>query len=237
MIRARLLWTRCAPAVMAALCLAGAGNASGVNLSWNDCGSYGASNRNSLCSANNGANALVGSFVPPPGVSNLVAMEARLHVQVNSPVLPSWWQMGAGGCRATSLSALFAFQSLASCTDYWQGQAIGGTNYTDRDGGVNRALLRVVCAIRLDGGSPVESGTEYYAFQVLLNNANSDGCSGCLSSACIILDEIDLYQPGSDTPIKLTGPVSRSMVTWQGGECTGGVRNRTFGQIKSLYHH
>jgi hypothetical protein len=237
MTRARLLWIR-TPAIVAALCLAQSVAASGVNLSWNDCGAYGASNRNSPCSANSGTNAIIGSFVPPPGINALVALEATLQVQVSSPVLPSWWQMRAGnGCRPTSFSAQFAFQSLSSCIDYFQGQAIGGTDYAVGFGAANRARIRVVCAIGIDSGSPVDSGSEYYAFQLLFNNARSDECSGCLSPACIILDSIDLYQPGSDNPAKLTGPANRSMVTWQGGECSGGVRNRTFGQIKSIYRN
>jgi hypothetical protein len=228
-------------AVLAAVLTGGPASASGINLSWNDCGTYGVAAKSSPCTANNGVNIVVGSFVPPPGISTLVAMEATLDVQTSSPVLPSWWQLGKEiGCRPTSLTSQFNFETLASCTDFWQGQALGIMDFRLSDRGANRALLRLVCAIGENDGRSVDSGTEYYAFQIVINNARSSGpdaCSGCMTPACIILNSIELDQMDNVQVHVLTNPVNRSMVTWQGGECQGGVRNRTFGQIKSIYRN
>jgi hypothetical protein len=227
----------CTLALLAGLLAVGRASASGINLSWNDCGTYGVGGKSSPCTVNN----VVGSFVPPPGINALVAMEATLDVQTSSPVLPNWWQLNkTNGCRTSSLTSQFSFETLSSCSDYWQGQALGIMDFRQSDRGANRGMLRLVCAIGENDGRSVDSGTEYYAFQVVINNARSSGgdaCSGCMTPACIILNSIELDEFGSSQAQILTNPVNRSMVTWQGGECQGGVRNRTFGQIKSIYRN
>ena len=42
-----------------------------VNLSWDDCGSHGASMRTFACNTNGGSHTLVGSFVAPSGIDSL----------------------------------------------------------------------------------------------------------------------------------------------------------------------
>ncbi len=241
MTPARLQSSLCALALVAGLLSRSPASASGINLSWNDCGTYGVGGKSSPCTANSGVNIIVGSFVPPPGINTLVAIAATLDVQTSSPVLPNWWQLDRdNGCRPSSLSSQFNIQTLSSCADFWQGQGLGMMDYRRSDRGANRGLLRLVCAIDENAGRSVDSGTEYYAFQVVINNARSSGsdaCSGCMTPTCIILNSIELDQFGGPAPQILTNPVNRSMVTWQGGECQGGVRNRTFGQIKSIYRN
>jgi hypothetical protein len=70
-------------------------------------------------------------------------------------------------------------------------------------------------------------------------------CAGCGLDACIVLNQVELYQtvgsPGGDIVMLRTEGI-RQFVTWQGGEIGGNgcpasvpVRNTTWGAIKSNY--
>ncbi|HTK30921.1 MAG TPA: hypothetical protein VL332_03080 [Candidatus Saccharimonadaceae bacterium] len=220
---------------------AGPARATGINLSWNDCGTAGVSNRVSSCISNTGDNVMIGSFVPPGGINSLVAMVATLDVQANAPVLPSWWQLRAGsGCRPTSMSGQFLFQNLSACQDYWSNQGYGAIDFNPGWEGLNHGRVRLVYAVGSTSGQSVSSGTEYYAFQLVINNARSSGaeaCTGCAVPACIIFQSLELDQMDNPQTFTVTSPENRSLVTWQGGECQGGIRNKTWGQVKSTYHN
>src|SRR5438876_8777363 len=87
--------------------------AAGINLSWNDCGTSGASDKTFACTSNTGNAVAIGSFVAPSGINALLGVTATLDIW-SSPdsvgtAIPDWWQLGPGGCRSGSLSASFDF--------------------------------------------------------------------------------------------------------------------------------
>src|SRR5439155_5359193 len=124
----------------------------GINLSWDDCGTHGTTNKDYGCNNNVGVNTLVGSFVPPDGISTFLGLNAELQIQSTDTTLPDWWRHGSGECRGTTgLSASFDFTSGPfSCTDPFLGQAAGGYAYEIGYLLPNRARLIITCAIPLD---------------------------------------------------------------------------------------
>src|SRR5262245_23349533 len=84
------------------------GNASGeagrMNLSWNDCGSFGDAIETFSCDTNAGFHTIVGSYIAPTFLDSVTSSEIVLYVQSETSALPDWWQLRAGSCRAGSLS-------------------------------------------------------------------------------------------------------------------------------------
>ncbi|MCC6650192.1 MAG: hypothetical protein IT348_03470 [Candidatus Eisenbacteria bacterium] len=116
-----LLSTVCVPVARAA----------GAKLAWSEClGGGGASARTFACDTNSGSDVIWASFVPPPGIAQLTAVEVVVEVGVAPlEVIPDWWQFrNAGTCRQNSLSIGFDYVGVPSgCADYWSGQAAGGS--------------------------------------------------------------------------------------------------------------
>jgi len=66
-------------------------SATGVNLSWNDCGLAGTQNNTFACNTNTGLPfTLVASFIPPANIE-LVGLSSQIDIKTDSPVLPDWW--------------------------------------------------------------------------------------------------------------------------------------------------
>lgn len=231
--------------------VASAAYAEGINLSWNDCGFSGGENRNFACNSNFGENVMVASFDPPSGITKLVGSSATLELQTTSTPLPSWWQLASGGCREGALRLELAAPASPNCVDYWSSAAAGSFSYVG-GGAANRARITVSFGIPEALAGPVDAGTEYYAFQLIFNNAKSVGagsCPGCFDPTCIVLTSIWLYQPPGAGD-QLCNPHTRNWVTWQPTivGCPGGHEprlsgdcgatpaiHRTWGLIKTLY--
>ncbi len=234
-------------ALMAFSGLATAGvNVSGINLSWNDCGTAGAASATFDCNSNSGLPfSMLASFTPPAGVTQFLGMTAQLDVKVGA-TLPDWWRHGAAECRGTTgMSTSFDFTAGPfTCADFYVGQAAGGTAWDSGFQSANRGRLRVTCAVPIDNRGPVDSATEYYAFKVNLARSKTLGggsCAGCSQEACIVFNSIQLFQPPdqNNDPV-LTTPKDRNYVTWQNSavaNCPSStpVRNTTWGTIKGLY--
>src|SRR5262245_36851739 len=75
--------------------------ASGVNLAWNDClpAAGSATMMPFDCSDDATTHRLVGSFIPPDGMNDVVGMEATLFLIFPDGPQPDWWMLGAGECR------------------------------------------------------------------------------------------------------------------------------------------
>lgn len=219
--------------------------ASGINLSWGDCGSFGTMMRNFACNTNSGLHTMVASFAPPAGMNQLVGMEGVIDLCSMTPVLPAWWQMASPGtCRPSALSTDFNFVAGPyNCADYWQGQAVGGMSYTmGAAWGFNGARLRVVAAIPSNAVAPTDENTEYYAFRVTIRNDATTGagsCAGCGSSVCIILNSLLLAQPLGVGDFTLSNPLTNNYLHWQGdvANCpfVVPVKQKSWGQVKALY--
>lgn len=218
-----------------------------VNLSWNDCGANGAPTMSSTCLSNTGAPfPMIASFVPPAGVNEFLGISSQIDITTNTPSLPDWWKHGSTQCRSTTgLSVGFDFTSGPfSCADFYVGQAAGGFAYDVGFGTPNRARLRVQCAVPFDNRGPVDYLTEYYCYRVNLQRAKTTGtgsCPGCVEPACIVLNEIQLFQPpeANNDPVIVT-PGNSNYVTWQTAVVPGcplstPTQKSSWGQVKSLY--
>jgi len=221
------------------LAFASQAHASGVALRWGSC--EGQSNRNFACDKSTGSELLVGSFDPPPGISQLLGIEVILSIAAADGTVPSWWQtFEPGSCRRSSIAAAFDVSDQAECDDPWSGQAAGGTGQAAATlvsrydiGNPVGLNLFLTTAVPLEAAQSAQSGRKYAAFKLIINHQKSSGagaCSGCDTPVCIRLEAIRLVRParvnkdGSRTSndIDLTGGVggmggASQVATWQGG--------------------
>ncbi len=244
--------------LLALAALAPGAHAYGVNLAWNDCGTFGSCNQSFACDTNGpGLFRLVGSFVPPDGVTQFVGEEIVLDFLANGAAIPDWWQFkNAGTCRTTALTASVDFvEGPYHCADYWQGQGAGGIasyqvgaaigpGYTS-----DRARLRMAFAVPQALVTSLSSGTEYYAFKLGLSQAKTVGsgaCAGCEVPVAVVFSSVKIVQPQGVGDYLVTAWQDWGFASWQnawygvydvGYSCPPvPVRNTTWGSIKSLYH-
>ncbi len=239
-------WLMSGAALLMAASIASAGDPSGINLSWDDCGTTGANTKTFACDANAGAPlVLVGSFTPPANVNAFLGIDAQIDITVGTQ-LPDWWKHGGGSCRTTTgLAASFDFTSGPfTCIDFFGGQAAGGFAYDSEYGAPNRARFRMQAAIPTGTEGPLTVGTQYYAFKANILKSKTTGggsCAGCLNEACIVFNSIQLFQPleANNDPF-ITAEEDQNWVTYQSIsilDCPANTptRNKTWGQVKALY--
>ncbi len=196
----------------------------GINLSWSDCGTAGTENMTFACDANSGsAFAMIASFIPPPNVTEFAGMSAQIDIRSNTATLPDWWRHGSQQCRSTTgLATSFDFTSGPfTCVDYFAGQAAGGYAYDVGFGSPSRARFRIQAAVPIESAAPVDPETEYYAFKANILRSKTTGsgsCAGCSEPMCLLLNEIQLFQPFQlNYDPQLTMPINRNYISWQGG--------------------
>ncbi len=217
----------------------------GVNLSWEQCyGDSSSSNRSFACDTNAGTQVIVGSFVAPAGVTELLGLEIVIDILIAEPV-PDWWRFrAAGSCRQSALSINFVPSNPQSnCRDLWELQGVGGIGaYNVGFVGNPRSIRIAAAATRAaEYVGPLEAEVEYFAFNLVISNvrtAGADACVGCSLGARLILNSIKLAQPVGVGDFKLSGSVEpwSSQINWQGGApIPDPVRNTTWGNVKALY--
>jgi len=228
--------------------LATTASAGGINLSWDDCGTFGLLAKNFGCDTNLGSDALICSAVAPLPMPQFVAMAATIDLVANQATLPSWWTLETG-CRTTPSPALSLDLNFVAgpfnCRDVWQGQAFGGLNYVSGFTQPNRARFRMVCAVPSSASIALDNVTENYLFRVLISHTNTIGsgsCPGCDVGVCLVLTRVELDQPVGLGDNILTNPLLHQYAIWQGGASVQGgcpaatpVRTSTWGALKSLY--
>lgn len=234
--------------VTAALTItASVASAAGLNFAWNDCPSGGGvQNKTFACASNTGTNTLVGSFIPPVGVTAATGIEVVVDLLTAGPAYADWWAFrNVGTCRQTALSANADFTGGPSnCTDYFVGAASGGlTNFESGfSGTANRARIKALWAVPPANAGPLDSGTEYYAFKFNISNAKTVGtgaCTGCTDNVCLVLNMIRITQPVGVGNFDVSDEATSRTATWQSevaGTCLPvPARNRTWGSVKALY--
>jgi len=193
-----------------------------INLSWDDCGTFGSLDKSFACDSSNGFPfTLVASFHPPAGIDEFVGISSQIFITSSTPSLPDWWKHGSGQCRGTTsllTSVDFINEGPYSCVDPWAGRGFGAYAYDVAYQSANRARLRVQYAIPPEDRGPLE-GFEHYAYKVRFTRAKSAGagaCAGCDEKMQIVLDYIQLLQSveSNNDPILYT-PRDRNYVTWQ----------------------
>ncbi len=225
--------------------------APGLNMAWSNCASEGGlPNRISACGGNLGqAGTLTGSFVLASPVAAVTGVEIIVDLITATSPFPAWWDAGGGGCRAGSITMNATVNGGNSfCFDWANGGGNGGlAAYGNDEGSV--ALVDQPAHRRILGGFAVGTGIalvanqEYFAFNVVINNALTTGagsCAGCTVPACIVFNSINVV-PGTDPPTLVGNAASAgsNQATWQGGSganCLAvPVKNATWGQVKALY--
>jgi hypothetical protein len=199
-----------------------------------------------ICNRNTGSMTMTCSFAVSQYQPEFVGIELDLEGQTEAPVVPLWWQLGAGQCRPTAIStsANFLTAPQIGCVDMWQNQASGGLAIYDWGplwGGDNRAHILVVYAVPADMPIPLDPEVPYYAAQVLISYMKTVGSGSC--AGCLVPMVWHFYSMKSAELTQyemLTGaPDGNQCISWQHSilPCMQPVptRNSTWGQVKSLY--
>ncbi|HKQ58375.1 MAG TPA: hypothetical protein VJY35_10960 [Candidatus Eisenbacteria bacterium] len=222
-------------------------SAGGINISWNDCGTSGAMNRDFACDNNTTFHDIYMSFEPPQSMSQIVGCNQFIDVEAASATLPDWWQFkNAGSCRSFELTTPALTPS--SCVDPWQGSEAPGiaaylVTANTPSMPVHRARIVGSVAVPGSGATQVNPGTEYHAMAIRIRSGKTvgaDACGGCTVDVCLVLNGFTLYD-NSGNDYAITTVLSRHFITWQGGViplgCAGVVpaSQRTWGQVKSIY--
>jgi hypothetical protein len=218
-----------------------------IFLGWNDC-PLGASSAQTVawsCGANGGSQALMCSFRVGAPVDSVLGIEVVVDLQHADAALPDWWHVEYGGCRAGALQAYFTFGTSA-CADFLGGDAAGGLqDYTvgRPRGGANQAEIRAAAALLPSYGyATLDTTHTYDGARLVLSNARTSSCTGCLGAACLVLNSVRiLRQPGAiggDVLLTTPGFGDANWAYWQGGTANCSlvpVRKMTWGQVKGLY--
>ena len=216
--------------------------ADGVNLSWVNCAgaSDGVADLTFNCDSETQMFTMVGSFVPPGGISQLSAEDIFVDFITDKPALPDWWRMDAMGCRPSTLLCPIPLLPLTGCNDYWGGDAAGGFNYIS-NAGSGRGQIEIVAARPSTELAGVTAGQEYYAFELVVKSQGTLACSGCRDGVCAVIRSITLCQPTGMGDYVLTNSNIRNYVTWQGGSANcqaagaHALKRTTWGRVKGNY--
>jgi hypothetical protein len=217
-------------------------------LTWNDCylGATAAANRDFACDTNVGEEDLYCAFTIAQAVNDVIGVEIVVDLQHSAPSLPDWWQFDTG-CHQGSLAAAATFPSHTACLDMWAGAAsafagIQGYIAGEPRGGSGQARIKVVGGVLPQEAVALDATDSYYAARIILRHDKSTGsssCAGCDQPACLVLNSILVRTLGTDYLIQTGGAGAANWARWQGGagaDCAAvPVRNRAWGQVKSLY--
>ena len=256
---------RARPALLAAgmlLILATPAVATGVNLAWSECAGGGGSVFNNFgCDTNDGAQLLIASVVPPPGIDVAYGFETRIDLRATGSTFPDWWRLRnqtnqLNQCRNGTLSASSDFSGWSGCADIYRGAAAGGIGSYVVDQGSTSAHLYVVYSLPSALAGPLDPDAEYYTARITITNAKTIGngaCGGCMTPACISVSYIRCQAPGGGVSVVLTaisGTVGWHPVSWSDCGCAAvpqkiagpstcavvcPAQKSTWGQLKSLY--
>jgi hypothetical protein len=232
-----------------------------INLAWRNCitvvsGTLSAQqNVNYACDASSASPfRIVASFISPATMTQFVGIQSVMDIQTADPTLSDFWKLGTGECREGAYGfpvPLLNVGNTASCRNPWAGgQTGGGYQYTSGFGSPARA--RVLHAFARDTETSLVNGQQYIATMSTLDmfkdaDVGDGECVGCAVPACLVLNQVELYQTAGQTPpsqdiYNLNTEATRRYVTWQGGAVGGSgcpaatpTRNATWGSVKSLY--
>jgi hypothetical protein len=241
---------------MFVLLACGSASAQGINLAWDDCGSYGTSNKfgtatfscNTNASSADRTSRIVGSYMLRRPLQQVVGNDIELVLMASDPVLAPWCDFTSEsdphGCRAGQLT--YEFRSETTSCEDWPGfSPVSGVLRAQAGvGGANRERLSMFCAFTLGIPERLDASVEYVSFVLTINNAKTVGagsCSGCAAPVCIMLTSITVPELFSPTdPVVLTTPLVSNFVTWNDAagslSCAlSPVRRSTWGQVKGMY--
>lgn len=219
----------------------------GIDLYWDGCSlDPHASARTFACDTDTGEDfALFVSFATPGAVPRFVGAALTMNFAFDDVAIPSWWQVAAGECRAGAITVGWAAADVAgSCPDPWNGQAnLAVTQFLPASWRSNAFRLVTAAAVPADSAVYLpDDGPEYALCHIAISRAHTTGpgaCAGCALGACMIAEQLVLYQDSPGPSFTLTTPLHTAFATWNNAypNCSADVpvRNRSWGQVKSLY--
>jgi hypothetical protein len=220
----------------------------GLYLDWGLCGPTGAVQQSFACDSNIGSENLYCAFTLATPLDQVLGVEIVIDIVHSQSVLPSWWQLGVGGCRYGALAADGQSPPNGDCATFWAGQETGGIQLYEVGqprNAANQARIVVALSLLPPDARTLAAGTLYYAARVLLENQNTTGagsCSGCGGDACLVLNSIRIKRlpgaVGGDVLLEQPAPDGGNMATWQGtaANCAAvPVHVGSWGRIKALY--
>lgn len=200
------------------------------------------------CDTNTGSETIVGSFVPPAGITQFQGLEITIDLMTNQESSwPNWWAFrNAGTCRTSALTMQWNFQQGDGygCTKLWGGEALGGIHsfqfpYFAFAG--YRARFSAVVAVPPQSARPLSADTTYDAFTLTIDHAKTVGdgaCSGCDAPVCATITKLVWTQPVGVGDFLWDGG-GQSLLLWQSSvpTCPASIptRHATWGALKSLY--
>lgn len=189
-----------------------------------------------------------GSFAGPAGATNVNGMDIVLDIETAGSALPAWWDFTDTGCRSLNGSNVIsmAFGRPSGCTiqrNYWVSGAGGiaafRTFTTDNPTPApNRARIVAAAGIADAAVSPITLNQNVFAFGLTITGEGTSACAGCNTPVSVVLNQITLgLQTGEQ--IRIVTPGTNACTAANGapaGLCQATpTRNKTWGQVKSLY--
>ena len=118
-------------------------------------------------------------------MTQLAGEEIVIDGCVSASVVPPWWMLrNTGTCRQSSLGMNLVFTDT-TCSDYWSenGGAAGAlAAFIVGNRGPNTFRILGIASVNETLAGPADPSTEYFAFNLTINNAKSlgpDRCDGC----------------------------------------------------------
>jgi hypothetical protein len=224
--------------------------AEGLYLTWDACAFEPQASpvRVFACNTNADTMRLHAAFTLAQQVDNVIGLEVVIDIQHESPVLPDWWRVDGGGCRAGALRNDTQFGAVAGCADPWTGAGVASFpsyTVTQPRGGANQARIKAGVGVLPSDPRTLAADTPYHAARIVIVADKTTGvgaCTGCAGKACLVLNSIWIKRtpgaPGGDVFVSTPGPAEANWAAWQGvgANCTAvPVRRSTWGAVKSLY--
>ena len=187
---------------------------------------------------------------------SVVGLDAHLELTVDDPGLPDWWHFEDGGCNAGGVAAdlmLRASLCVGAVNPWGTGGQAGPVAYGPATHGPNTGNFFV--SVSRPTPVKLEAGTNYFAFNLnfFSDNATQSGgkCGGCgrgavlawyatpsgqvPPSAALLINVRAAAQAGGEAaPYVISGPgLVGNTISFAVAPTP--TRNRTWGQLKSLY--
>jgi hypothetical protein len=215
--------------------------ASELSLSWDRCSAAGVSNKAFICNTNAGADTLVVSYAPPFSLSKVAYAEVYIGVCFQDSSVPPWWQvLSAAGCRSGALTIERA-GSGSGCSPIWSPDASVTTQIVPGFGTPSNGFRFVPTVTLLDTALARDFvvGQKYELLRLAVGHSKSVGAGACTGCAIGAKFELVYVRVFNTTGGGWGEGAFSSTVTWQepSTECQliTPVKNRTWGQLKSLY--
>ena len=183
---------------------------------------------------------------------SVVGLDAHLELTVDDPGLPDWWHFESGGCNAGGV-LLDLVPSTSLCVGATNPWETGNMAFAPGDQGPNSGHF--VVSVSRPTPIKLNAGTNYFAFNLnfFSDNATQSGgkCGGCGIAAVLAW---------ASTPSGQISPPAAALINIRTAAQAGGeaapyvisgpglvgntisfavaptpTRNRTWGQLKSLY--